>query len=42
VVNVDTLGKAFSQGESTGIDECRNYAGGQAKEESGERNAVHN
>jgi hypothetical protein len=28
VVNVDTLGKAFSQGVITGWGQWRNYAGG--------------
>jgi hypothetical protein len=30
-LNVDTLGKAFSQGVITGMDEWRNYAGGRRK-----------
>src|SRR5690349_16426337 len=42
VVNVDTLGKAFSQGVITGMGKCRNYAGGRSKGEIREPDAVHN
>ncbi|MNN95922.1 hypothetical protein D3C81_2148090 [compost metagenome] len=41
-VNVDTLGKALSQGKSTESIKCRNYAGGSVKEETAEPDAVHN
>ncbi|MNL73382.1 hypothetical protein D3C87_1988350 [compost metagenome] len=41
-LKVDTLGKVFSQGVITGLDDWRNYAGGRSKEETCEPDAVHN